>query len=275
QRGLQNVVQANTIGSKRTESYRTIRYGRNKENSGGVESMRLNKTDTIGGVPVLTARSLFRKVGDWRHGFSKSAAGEFFGSENETLKALRALEKDGYLTSKPDPNNKGQMVWNVTNEAMQVRMAKLRDYTRSTADRAFKEFLDRVKTVNTPKSEHLFWVEAIYGFGSFFFGTGDRVGDIDIVGLLRHRYEWEEYQNRQAEMVAKLNRRVSFPEKLFHASWAVRGSLKGRSGIISLHELNEWNDLKKMLTEWKLLYQRPGTSLSDLEAEIETHSRGD
>ena len=113
-----------------------------------------------------------------------------------------------------------------------------RRYKRETADRVFREFLDRIEIVNT--DDHYIWgIDKVVVFGSFL-GASPTVGDIDIaINLIRKiddndaRVQASRLRCREAERNGRI-----FRDNFSRVTWAedeIKLFLKNRSQIISIH----------------------------------------
>jgi predicted nucleotidyltransferase len=226
--------------------------------------MHLTKSDWIAGLPAVLVRDFFRKAAR-RRSFRLQLAMECFGvNEPVAAKIVQKLRRLEYL------DQEGPGEWTVTDKARRVQNASLRQFTRAAAELAFNAFVDRVKAANS--SDYLFQVEAIYGFGSFFFGKEDRVSDVDVILILRQRYDQNEFIKRRDAMVESCSRRFSsVVDRLAYPLTQLVMFLKDRSSIIKLHPQNQW----KLKTKKKSVYLAPGTVESDLMSELKRDWRRD
>jgi len=223
--------------------------------------MRLSKSDQIAGLPAKTLRDFFRRMSGWESVGLPKATEYLRMSEGKTLNVLEKLQELGYVTKESKSGD-----WALTTAAMRVRNAGFRSYTRAAAERAFNDFLDRVNQVNEPASGHLYWIEAVYGFGSFFFTDADRVGDVDLIIVFRLRHNQEEYERRRDKLIALTDRRFrNIVDQLSYPKNLLLRFIKGRSAIIALHNHSQ---LKLPGLKKKVVYLALGASESQLKADL-------
>jgi hypothetical protein len=223
--------------------------------------MQLRKSDEIAGLPAKTLRDFFRRMSGWESVGLSRAAEYLRMSERRTLNVLEKLQELGYVTKESKSDG-----WALTTLAMRVRNAGFRSYTRTAAERALNDFLDRVNQVNERTSGHLYWIEAVYGFGSFFFTDAYRVGDVDLIMVLRLREDQKEYERRREKLIALTDRRFrNIIDELLYPKNLLLRFIKGRSAIIALHNHSQ---LKLPGLKKKVVYLALGTSESQLEADL-------
>jgi predicted nucleotidyltransferase len=117
-----------------------------------------------------------------------------------------------------------------------------RPLLRESARKKLDEFLTRVRFVNSPDSQFVFWVGEVVLFGSMLTQK-PKVSDVDVSVRLDRKYKGDAFL-KAADLrvsVAQQNGR-SFRDILERAYWAeseVRLYLKNRSRSISMIEWNE------------------------------------
>ena len=161
----------------------------------------------------------------------------------EALHALQRLEREGYLIHELVPTatpGRVEPVWRTTLKGNQLANASAaKPVRRQTAERALADFLERVEQVNQ-RDEYVYAVERVILFGSYL-GTSPTVGDLDLAVGLRPKYDeatMPAAAQRRRQQAASVGR--SFSNVFEQAAWPrteVYRFLKGRSRLISLHEL--------------------------------------
>jgi hypothetical protein len=158
--------------------------------------MRIDTKSTIAGFPAIQIRDLLRfgKRGVWF--FARGAADLLKIGDEEADTLLDRLARDGYVTRPTDRNLRERDAWQVTDKGSRLAMASAgKPVRRATADKAIKEFLERVKTVKE-NPEFLFKVAQVIIFGSYLDASRESVGDVDVWIQLRPRYKNEVRQRK-------------------------------------------------------------------------------
>lgn len=215
--------------------------------------MRVESITEIAGLPVLEVRRFLR---DTMHDY---------GWDGHTLKAvlklsdrrcaavLRSLSEEGYIEASPS----FQGAWRNTTKGNALACASAaRSLRRQTADQKLGELLDRVRFVNSPACDFLYWVEEVALFGSML-KQQQSVNDIDVCVRMERKLNGEAF-SKAADLRSRMAREQgrSFRNTVDEVCWPereVRMFLKNRSRAISLVE---WDVKWLAATPHKIIFRR-------------------
>jgi predicted nucleotidyltransferase len=195
--------------------------------------MRIDPKSTVAGHSALGLRQMLRKLrqqANWTAAEFEAATGVKSGQGRSLIRRLRA---EGLV----EPAGSG--VWTVTQAGRTFAAATAgKRVTRSTAERALKEFLERVARVNADPY-FLGKVVRVVLYGSLLHQETDRPSDVDLaVEIAPKETDFERLTAQNYERVEHLRARGrrfrSVVEITGWWHWEVFGFLKGRSRVISL-----------------------------------------
>jgi predicted nucleotidyltransferase len=203
-----------------------------------VKIMRIDSKEKIAGIPILTIRKLLRRT----NGFDSWPESEIIRvlklDADRAAKVRDALiEKKLIESTKGYSNDEAYFCNSLLGNALAVASAA-KPVSRDVAEKAFQEFMERVRTVNADPY-YIYKVAKVILFGSFL-GDSETVGDVDIAIDLAPKEKdssifGEQLQKRRADAVAK--GRV-FKRFIDEATWPqdeVWLFLKSRSRVLSFH----------------------------------------
>ena len=200
--------------------------------------MRIDSNEKIAGIPTLTIRKLLRRTN-----------GLDSWPESEIIRALKLdadqaaqvrdalIEKELIESTKGYSDDEAYYCNTIAGNALAIASAA-KPVNRKVAEKAFQEFMERVRTVNADPY-YIYKVAKVILFGSFL-GDSETVGDVDIALDLSPKEKdtevfGEQLDQRRAEAIAK--GRV-FSRIIDEATWPqdeVWLFLKSRSRVLSFH----------------------------------------
>ncbi len=213
--------------------------------------MRINKSDKIGGQPILQVRNFLRK----HEQFDVETIGMHFELNTEaTEQLIKGLSECGYLQlNKKLTKRNGKRVWETTQLGIRLSAASaMAPILREKAERLVSELLDRVKHVREDDG-YLWEVETLVVFGSYTTDSED-LGDIDLTLTLRHKEKFQEdWLERTLEQADKSGKTMSsYSDRLGFSEKKVRQFLKSRSPYLRFHRPGEPEELDAV---FRIIYQ--------------------
>ncbi len=221
--------------------------------------MRINWNEEICGLPLLRVRDLLRRAGpdQFNIGFVTDALRIKQKSARDLIAELVRrgwLEKVRAMTPHARRRKIDYFEKTVTGNAFAISRA-VRRISREKAESILKGFMDRVKAVNA-NDDFGWYVVEVRLFGSYLDPSFTDLGDIDLgVELARRPIIGREVVAHNKER-ARLSGRASltFFQELTFAQSEVQKFLRSRSPYISMHRLDDIEDIK---AKSKLLYRAP------------------
>jgi hypothetical protein len=214
--------------------------------------MKIDRTKTIGGVPLIKVRDLLRYMG----------AGTTSGERTMTREAIARrvgldiadeLVGEGLLQV-CEKNSEDGSRYEITDAAPRLANVKmLKRINRWKADLYVAELLQRADDINA-NPELLYLVKRITAFGSYITDAAD-LGDIDIAVELECKLpsgQRVEANKARAKASGRLN--LSLIDELFFGEKEVKRLLRGRNRYISV---TTYNSLETLGTVTKDIYPRP------------------
>jgi predicted nucleotidyltransferase len=195
--------------------------------------MRIDAKGTIREYPTLLVRTTLRRLRDrlrWGLTDLETAAGLAPGSGRAMV---RALGSAGLIEVA------GRGAWCITQAGQSFSIATAaKPVTRATAEKALRQFIDRVEQVNQDPY-FLGKVTRLVVFGSLLKPEVERLSDVDLaVELTPKEADSDRARARNYERAEDLSRRGhrfrNFMEREGFWYWEVFGYLKGRSRVIAL-----------------------------------------
>jgi hypothetical protein len=193
--------------------------------------MRLQKSDTVSGLPAPVAR-------DFVNHFSKGS----YASEREhrldpkygtEAEALARLEADGFVRSETHGREQYEVWWVNTITGNALAMTKFTPLlARATADKLLAGAIERARTFNADSTK-LATVLRLRVFGSYVTTSEDRIGDLDLAISIERR---RRITADEAIDYARASGR-NFPSYMEELFWPTREPfvvVKNRSRGISL-----------------------------------------
>jgi len=192
----------------------------------------------IAGLPALEARNIVSKL---NFNFSVKCFSSYFGiSKKVSLVQIMAFESEGYFEKVV--NNKHDLYWNRTIKGCALSMASAaKRVKRTTADRHYHDFLERVNQVNS-SNEYLYQVSKVALFGSYLTNA-QTVSDIDLFIWIERKPKFDKdfvkiQERRTLQMKSEGRNFKSYSEILYWPELDVRKYLKNRSRVISIQGHN-------------------------------------
>jgi len=195
--------------------------------------MRIDPKSTVGGFSALVVRKMLRNLriwDQWNVTDLEKAAALAPGTGGELVKALQA---EGLIESCAGG------VWCVTQLGRRFSVASAaKPVTRATAERALKQFLDRVGQVNRDPY-FLGKVVRVVLFGSMLKPEVDRLSDVDVAVELATKetdFDRAREQNyaRAEELEEQGQRFQNFLDRELCWYFETRRFLKGGSRVIAM-----------------------------------------
>ncbi|MBU2893531.1 nucleotidyltransferase domain-containing protein [Colwellia sp. D2M02] len=199
--------------------------------------MNIDSKSLIAGLPALEARDIASKLANFYNGFSIKCYAEMFNINRPlAIKQIEAFETQGYIER--IENHKSKPFWERTVKGCQLSMASAaKRVKRTTADKHFRDFLERVNEVNT-NDKFLYQVSKVSLFGSYLTDA-ETVSDIDLFVWLERKPKFSQNfsmvrEQRAIEMQSEGRNFKSYDELLSWPELDVRKYLKNRSRVISI-----------------------------------------
>ena len=195
--------------------------------------MRIDPKSMIGGFSALVVRKTLRNLriwDQWKVTDLEKAAALAPGTGGELVKALQA---EGLIESY------ARGIWCVTQLGRRFSVASAaKPVTRATAERALKEFLDRVGQVNRDPY-FLGKVVRVVLFGSMLKPEVDRLSDVDVaVELATKETDFDRAREQNYARAEKLEeqgqRFQNFLDRELCWFFETRHFLKGGSRVIAM-----------------------------------------
>jgi len=209
--------------------------------------MRITKEEVVAGHSALRVRGFLRR---FERGFFMHSAAESFMRLNskqaaEFINDLVALE----LIEPTMPFRNRAAFQVATRGHAFANATAAKPISRGTAERALREFMDRVNAVNASK-EYAFAVKSAVLFGSML-SCVDRLGDVDVAIDLRPSISDSAKFRQQCDRRRHLaeDRGRAFPTVFEWATWPQKEvvlQLKARSRSLSLHEFDQVMGMKDL-----------------------------
>ncbi|ARD43521.1 hypothetical protein [Colwellia sp. PAMC 21821] len=199
--------------------------------------MNISPNQIIATLPAIDARALLRKIKNEIINLSLIVR-TLDISYKKALSIIEALSDEGFIELSPNSPPKYKQ-WLVTKEGSRLALASARGrYKKSTVDKSFREFLQRVNLINNDKTL-LYRVKKVVLFGSYL-DIQDTYGDIDLICFLENTItKSEEFSCLKEAIMDKQadegRHFTSWLERCASLEYDVRKKLKNRSPILSLH----------------------------------------
>lgn len=200
--------------------------------------MQIDSNAKLAGLPILEVRRFLRETmhqSGWTKGWLTQTLSITAG---RTRSVIAQLAAEGYI----EPSSDGKEKWcNTSNGNALACATAARPLLRESAREKLEEFLTRVRFVNSPGSEFVFWAGEVVLFGSMLTQK-PKVSDVDVSVRFDRKYEGEAFSKAADLRVSARQNGRSFRNILERAYWAesaVKLYLKNRSRSISMIEWNE------------------------------------
>lgn len=220
--------------------------------------MRIDSKDTICDVPIMKVRDALRGPVGYHSTFEYFV--EDFGiSKKRAQDLITELKRRGYIKKYEGKHDK-QSWWGLTVEGRSFTMASAAPpISRKKAEKKVAELLERIKEISSSK-EYAFKVSIAIIFGSYLDENKDTVNDIDIAYELIRKSNYDEISKK----IRSEKYFYSWQDELFWPERKVRGYLKKRSRVYSLHKTDEIIGFikdKNRDIRFKILYIIPELSI--------------
>jgi predicted nucleotidyltransferase len=212
--------------------------------------MRIDRKETIAGVPILQVRDYLRLIDD--EITNKDFVAQWLGvSSRKGGQIVRELLARGWLEPVERTGRKGYCALTMAGRAFAGARA-VSPISRTKADALLVAFLERVAEVNK-RDELTHYVKEVRVFGSYLDKRAKDLGDIDLAVDMpfrdlpgRDRLEYLEERADQSGRSFKF-----WLERMAYGENEVRRLLKTRSPYISLHPIS---DIKATKARSKVLF---------------------
>jgi|ERR1700722_2461440 predicted nucleotidyltransferase len=196
--------------------------------------MKVSKSDTLAGFPLIKIRDLLRP---YREGaITAEDVGRALGlSGTEAEAVIQAMVDAGFIEPESEQRRDGtSSAFSTTAFGSRLCVARfVKRITRNKADALVKQMLERVTEING-RNELVFLVKRVRAFGSYA-GDAPEVGDIDLA------VEWEQ-RDPDRDIIEQLLARAdasgkslnTYMARLGYGEAEVERLLKGRSPYISI-----------------------------------------
>lgn len=194
--------------------------------------MRIRSNDTLAGIPILQVRDVLRAVPlAWNAGhFERSLS----ISKTKASELIQLLLQRGY--AEPSETFPGELETTTAGNAFAAASAA-RPVTRGTAERALRGLIERAREVNVD-SRFILRVVKIEVFGSYLDPSIERLGDVDVIIEFRPKRP-EKWGTDVREYSPVYQHGGSIFEMVVAPELDVRRHLRGRSRVLSLHDVRE------------------------------------
>jgi predicted nucleotidyltransferase len=219
---------ARLLGLNRSEVTRSLFF---------YDAMRINPNDSISGINIVIIRYFLRRSGHSERWRAEYASSLLHLSEEQTLDLLTELERMGYIEK--DELHYGEQYWHNTVSGNALGGASAaKPYKRRSAEKALKEFMQRVQEVNS-NPYYLYKVTRVVLFGSYLTDVPE-LNDVDVALEIAPKEEDIELrglqlEKRREELEKNGKRFNSVVEWAGAAQTEVWSFLKSRSRVISMH----------------------------------------
>jgi len=208
--------------------------------------MIIRRDEVIAGRAASDIRRLLREIGSRcvDRGFVQEALG---CSVSAAVRLLCTLQRAGYLSS--SSGGKKPCFYSRTMKGNRLANASLRPISRATANRILRDFVQRVRMVNSNPS-FLHTITSAVVFGSAV-SAAEKLGDVDVaVRLERKIGDWERSLQLTRERVWQAERRGkqfrNITEQIYWPELEIWKFLKSRTRQLSIHELDELTRLPEV-----------------------------
>jgi predicted nucleotidyltransferase len=196
--------------------------------------MKVSKSDTLAGFPLIKIRDLLRP---YREGaITAEDVGRALGlSGTEAEAVIQAMVDAGFIEPESEQRRDGtSSAFSTTAFGSRLCVARfVKRITRNKADALVKQMLERASEING-RNELVFLVKRVRAFGSYA-GDAPEVGDIDLA------VEWEQ-RDPDRDIIEQLLARAdasgkslnTYMARLGYGEAEVERLLKGRSPYISI-----------------------------------------
>lgn len=223
--------------------------------------MKVDKNESIADVSIVALRNAFRRFDRWDTELFTDVLGI---SDDQAQDLISALLAEGFIEVE---SGDGYGVWELTTKGRSLANVSFSPRVhRSTADRALRDFLDRVDEVN--RDNHwLMKVSRAVVFGSYLDPEVERLGDVDI-GLA---LEWKEQDpSARDQLIRQYLQRAKEQGRTFPTFFAEISApqvdiwrfLRSRSRTLKLHLIEDPEMLGASCEEIFVNGERVGIGLS-------------
>ena len=193
------------------------------------DTVRVEKTDVIGGLPAAVARDVVRRYAGQSHAWRGKEILDRAGV-HDFLGALRRLADEGYLES-GSASTEANPMYETTILGSALGMASFgKPITRKTADALVEGLIARARALNADP-EQLHSVERIRLFGSYLDTGVDRLGDVDVEVNLARRVSHEALMTYGREADKSFG---SYIDMIFWSQTEFKQKLRNRSTALNI-----------------------------------------
>ncbi|MGY4500892.1 putative nucleotidyltransferase [Bradyrhizobium sp. GM24.11] len=196
--------------------------------------MKVSKSDTLAGHPLIKVRDLLRP---YRQGAitAKDVETVLGVSVTEAEAVLQAMIAAGFIEPKSEQRaDETDLLFTVTDLGSRLCVARfVKRITREKADALVRDMLERVTEING-RDELVLRVKRVRAFGSYA-GDAPEVGDIDLAVDWGERYpDRDIVEQSLARADASGKSLNTYMARLSYGETEVERLLKGRSPYISI-----------------------------------------
>lgn len=196
--------------------------------------MRIDRTESIAGLPAFTIRDLFRRAST--HFVDADYFQEVLSLPSEEAQRLfTTLIELGYIEPYPSRDE----FWHLSEQGLRLAAATAaKPLHRASADRIVQELLERVEEANR-RDEFLYTITKVVVFGSYITDK-EHINDIDVaVSLERKEQDRDRFMERVEQRISDvIEQGRSFGNYTQRIAWPmteVMQFLKGRSRALQMY----------------------------------------
>ncbi|QPG56260.2 nucleotidyltransferase domain-containing protein [Shewanella eurypsychrophilus] len=199
--------------------------------------MKINSTDTIANFPALKARKIIRGLSRNHEGFNISTLRSVIGTTKKVTQShLNSFISEGYIEAIDPPSKDRTHITTIKGNSLAQATAS-KKVKRSTANKHYEEFMERVNEINS-SDKYLFQVSEVILFGSYLTDA-PTVSDIDLYIRVERKPKFSDNfssirEQRTLEMERDGRQFRTFSELIYWPETDVRKYLKNGSRVISI-----------------------------------------
>ncbi|UWM76645.1 hypothetical protein N1937_05240 [Rhizobium sp. WSM4643] len=220
--------------------------------------LQLSRTETVIGLPAVTARDIIKIVGnsgdrfflpdveralEVKVCFKEEYGRKYPDHEAARLQAPALLSKmiqegyvaeDGLHQSEQWGERMGYKLTNKGGDLARVKFVKR--ISQAQGLKLLNDFLDRVRQVNDPDSPYVFYVKNAWLYGSMLDADAADIGDVDLVVecLMKDKFQPGQRIEACEARAEAVGRNVSGVHALYFCCDEVKVFLKARKAHLSL-----------------------------------------
>jgi len=213
--------------------------------------MQISGRATLGGIPILEVRKVFRDHLAWHADslYLNRVKDTLNMNDRQVKKFLRALIEQGLITEARMTSRQAfhEQEFPITEKGQNfARASAAKRIKRETAKAVVEGFMKRVEEVNQDRLGFSFKVQTVIVYGSFL-RNNETLGDVDIAVELVPRFgELGSSEQKAADKKRTAGRNFQrFMDALYWPETEVKRFLKNRKRSISLHDMHSFIHMEK------------------------------